>query len=97
MDVIRTERFARIDPAAKPAATAEYQPVGRGHTWFLVKEVRARPDFDHVVMLSSTSAPPEIELPVNGIARPADSAIKAMLAGRTNVVGTVYYDTKDLQ
>jgi hypothetical protein len=95
--VIRTERFVQLDPHARPAATARYLPIGQGRTWFLVKEVHARPDFDHVVMLSSTRKPGAIDVQVNGIVRPADAMLKAMLPMHTTVVGTVYYDTEDLQ
>jgi hypothetical protein len=95
--VIRTERYVQLDPHARPAATAHYLPVGQGRTWFLVKEVDARPDFDDVLMLSAAHAPAAIDVPVHGIARPADSAIQALLAPSSKLVGTVYYDTEDLQ
>ena len=95
--VIRTECFVQLDPHARPAATAHYLPVGQGRTWFLVKEVDARPDFDHVVMLSAAHAPAAIDVPVHGIARPADSAIQSLLSAPSKLVGTVYYDTEDLQ
>jgi len=95
--ILRTERFVRIDPNAQSSTSARYLPIGRGHTWFLVKEVRARPDFDHVVMLSTTHPPAAITVSVHGVARPADSAITALLSPRESVIGTVYYDTEDLQ
>ena len=48
-------------------------------------------------MLSSLHAPAAISVPVSGIARPTNSAIKALLPPGTNVIGSVYYDTDDLQ
>jgi len=95
--VIRTERFIQLDPDARPGTTAQYLPIGQGRTWFLVKEVHARPDFDHVVMLSSVHSPAAISVPVSGIARPTNETIKALLPAGTNVIGSVYYDTDDLQ
>jgi len=95
--VIRTERFIQLDPDARSATTAQYLPVGQGRTWFLVKEVHARPDFDHIVMLSSLHSPSSINVPVSGISKPADSAIESFLAPGAHVVGSVYYDTDDLQ
>jgi len=95
--VIRIMRYVQLDPHARPRATAHYLPVGQGRTWFLVKEVDARPDFDHVVMLSAAHAPAPMDVPVQGIARPADRAIQAQLSAPSKLVGTVYYDTEDLQ
>ncbi len=95
--VIRTERYVQLDPHARTGATAHYLPIGQGRTWFLVKEVDARPDFDHVLMLTTSHAPAAVDIPVHGIARPADSAIEALLASPSRLAGTVYYDTEDLQ
>ncbi|HTD29737.1 MAG TPA: hypothetical protein VK660_10150 [Xanthomonadaceae bacterium] len=95
--VMHTDRFAQLDAGAGPPTIASYQPIGQGHTWFLVKEIRARPDFDHVVMLSSTSRPSPIDVQVIGTSRPDDAVLKAMLPLQTRIVGTVYFDTEDLQ
>ena len=95
--VIRTDRYIRLDPKAKPATAAHYMPIGQGRTWFLVKEVQARPDFDHIVMLSATHAPTAITVSVRGIARPTDSSLKALMSTDESIIGTVYYDTEDLQ
>jgi hypothetical protein len=95
--VLRTEQFVALDPQGRPARVAHYEPVGQGGTWFLVKEVRARPDFDHVVMLSTHASPDAIDVPVSGVVQPSDRVLAAQLRAHAKIVGTVYYDTEDLR
>jgi hypothetical protein len=94
---VRVQAFEHLDAGARPSDVSHYEPVGQGATWFLVKAVHARPDFDHVVMLDAASSPGAIDVAARGIAKPADAAISAKLPPMARLVGTVYYDTEDLQ
>jgi hypothetical protein len=91
------ERFKALDAAAAPGREATYRPVGAGLTWFLVKDIAARPDFDHVVAVAGPRPPAAVVLPVTGALAPADDALRrAMPAGHV-LRGTVYVDAEDLK
>ena len=97
VQVLRIERFQPLDPNAAPGKRAHYRPVGAGNTWFPVKDISARPDFDHVVALRGAHKPAPVELDVSGIAQPTDAALQGQLPRGDKLLGTVYFDTADLQ
>jgi hypothetical protein len=97
VQVLRVERFQPLDAGAVPGRKAHYRSVGAGNTWFLVKDLGARPDFDHVLAVRGPRKPAPIELDVSGIAQPADAALQRRLPRGDKLLGTVYFDTADLQ
>jgi len=97
VEVLRVERYRVLKPALKPVREAHYRPVGAGSTWFLVKDIGARPDFDHVVAVRGPRKPVPIVLAVNGITQPPDEALRRRLPTGDTLLGTVYFDTADLK
>jgi hypothetical protein len=97
VQVLRIERFQPLDANAAPGQRAHYRAVGAGSTWFMVKDIAARPDFDHVVAVRGPHKPAAIVLPVDGIQQPADAALRRQLPRGDKLLGTVYFDTADLQ
>jgi hypothetical protein len=97
VEVLRVERYRVLKPALKPVREAIYRPVGAGSTWFLVKDIGARPDFDHVVAVRGPRKPVPIVLAVTGITQPPDEALRRRLPTGDVLLGTVYFDTADLK
>ncbi|WP_156885409.1 hypothetical protein [Massilia niastensis] len=77
----------RLDPGLRVATTSRYLPVGK----YLVKKLDSRPDFDHIVKLAQ---PLKEALTIE---RPDLSNPEAALGQRAPVVGTVYFETGDLE
>jgi hypothetical protein len=90
--------FRHLDGGPAPAALARYVQVGRGTRRFLVKLVDSRPDFDHIVALTTPVTAPAatLTLPRRGLAPPAAADLARALPGAT-VRGTVYFGTDDLR
>jgi hypothetical protein len=82
--------FRQLAPQARTSSDAHYLPVGR----FLVKQIDSRPDYDHIVAMSSMMKAP-VDVQKHGLAEPA-AADLARAAGAA-VRATVYYFTEDLQ
>ena len=95
--VQRIERFQALDPKAAPGRQARYRAVGAGRTWFLVKDIDARPDFDHVLAVHGPRKPATFVLPVDGVKQPPDAALQRRLPRGDKLLGSVYFDTADLQ
>jgi len=97
VQVMSVEVFKPLDPAAKPGLEATYLPIGSGKTWFLVKDLSARPDFDHVVAVNGPQQPKPVVLPVNGVKQPSDADLRRGLPPEDKLLGTVYFDIEDLK
>lgn len=97
VEVVKVERFVALDADSGPGTEASYAPIGSGSTWFLVKELHARPDFDHVVAVRGPQRPERVVVGVKGIGKPSDAAIRKALPADDRLVGTVYYDVEDLK
>ena len=95
--VVAVERFQALSSAAAPGREATYRPIGAGRTWFLVKDIAARPDFDHVVSVAGERSPPTLVVPVDGVKQPPDSSFLQKLPPGTGLNATVYFDTDDLR
>ncbi len=95
--VVKVERFETLDPGAKPGRQAHYRPVGAGTTWFMVKDLTARPDFDHVVAVRGPSQPEAFDVAVRGVKKPSDAALRKHLPRGDKLLGSVYFDTADLE
>jgi hypothetical protein len=95
--VQRIERFHALDAKAAPGRQALYRAVGSGKTWFLVKDISARPDFDHVVAIRGPRKPANIVLAVDGVQQPSDAALQRHLPRGDKLLGSVYFDTADLE
>ena len=97
VQVLRVERFQPLDGKAAPVREAHYRPFGAGTTWFLVKDITGRPDFDHVIAVAGPHKPPAIVLSVDGVRQPPDEALRRRLPSGDKLLGTVYFDTADLK
>lgn len=97
LNVVRIIEDRALDGAASPRAIATYRVVGHGRSRFLVKEVDARPDFDHIVVLAPGSQAPTatVTVPRKGVEAPSLATLSA--AAGVKAVATVYYDTADLK
>jgi len=94
--IVRVLANRPIAPGSvKPIAI--YHPVGRGRTWFLVKKIDGRPDFDHIVALAPGSQPRTIYVQRQGERQPATAILDRALAGKARVRTTVYFETDDLR
>ncbi|RQP21594.1 hypothetical protein [Piscinibacter terrae] len=97
VQVVQMLRYQPLDPNAPPARIAHYRAVGRGDTWFLVKDIEGRPSYDHVIELRGANKPEDVDVPVNGVKMPPMSAFKGKLPKHDRVLKTVYYETDDLK
>ena len=97
--VMRVIENHRVDSKAGPGRQARYLPIGRGNSLFLVKQVGARPDFDHIVALRPGAVvdPAGITVATANLRQPSIAALEAAGHGRFKVAGTVHFETADLQ
>ena len=90
--------FRKLSPDAAKRDNARYVQLGSGTRRYLVKEIDSRPDFDHIVAITTpagaSSAP--VVLAKQGLDEPAGAAL-ARAVPRAIVNGTVYFDTADLK
>lgn len=86
--------FRRLSPAPREAATGRYRLIGKGSEWFAFKVIDRRPDFDHIVRLDSPQARGEVEVALQGLARP-DAAVQQAFKARN--LTAVYFETDDLR
>jgi hypothetical protein len=92
--------FRQLDATPRNRASARYLQLGNGAQRFLVKEIDARPDFDHI--LAYHAAPGAARTPVSVSKHaldetPAATLAKALGAPSGAVGGTVYFYTEDLK
>ena len=92
--------FRQLDATPRNQASARYLQLGSGAQRFLVKEIDARPDFDHI--LAYRAAPGAPSAPVSVSKRsleetPATALAQALGAPSGAVGGTIYYYTEDLK
>lgn len=86
--------FRRLKPAPRQAATGRYRLVGKGSEWFAFKAIDRRPDFDHIVRLDAPVVRGEVDVVLQGLARPNAAVQKAFKArGLTEI----YFETDDLR
>lgn len=92
--------FRQLDASPRSQSSARYLQLGSGAQRFLVKEIDARPDFDHI--LAYRAAPGAAGAPVSVAKRALDETsaaalAKALGASSSAVGGTIYYYTEDLK
>jgi hypothetical protein len=86
--------FRRLGTAAREAAAGRYRLIGQGSEWFAFKTIDRRPDFDHIVRLEAPALRGEVEVPLQGLGRPAAAVQRAFQAkGLTDI----YFETGDLR
>lgn len=86
--------FRRLSPAQREASTGRYRLIGKGSEWFAVKTIDRRPDFDHIVRLKAPQVRGEVDVPLQGVARPGATVQRAFKAkGLTEI----YFETDDLR
>ncbi|UUZ50714.1 hypothetical protein LP420_13830 [Massilia sp. B-10] len=83
---------------ARASVGGAYLQVGSGSERFLVKEIDSRPDFDHIVAISTRADAPldAVVLPKSALVQPKAQALSDALPG-SKVRGTVYFYTDDLK
>lgn len=86
--------------SATPAVTgsARYLQIGSGSERFLVKEIDSRPDFDHIVAITTRADAPRdpVTLHKAALAEPSVRMLRDALPA-SKVRGTVYFYTDDLK
>ena len=95
--VVEMLRYQPLDAAATPATHVHYRAVGRGDTWFLVKDIEGHPSSDHVVAVRGTHKPQDIDLAGDPVKMPSPAAIRAKLPRSDRLVKTIYFETDDLK
>lgn len=95
VEIVRVLENAGTRADAPPLPRATYRAIGEGRTWFLVKDLSGRPDFDHVVALAGPPRRRTVELPRAGIEPPALAALGRAAGARA--VATVHYEVDDLR
>lgn len=86
--------FRRLDSAMRESAVGRYRLVGQGEEWFAFKEIDRRPDFDHIVRLSSPAGMDRADVHLQGLQRPNDALLRAFKArGLTEI----HFETDDLR
>lgn len=80
-----------------------YWQIGSGKQRFLLKEINARPDFDHVVSINvpSDSGTEKVELPRNGVHKPnhrqLEKMLKTIAGDQATINTTVYFNNTNLR
>ena len=90
--------YRQLAKDAKVSGDARYVQLGTGQQRFLVKQIDSRPDFDHIVAITSPrdAATGAIRVPKQGLDQTAAVALARALPG-AKIIGTVYFDTADLK
>lgn len=90
--------FRKLSPTRAKEPGARYLQIGSGSERFLVKEIDSRPDFDHIVAVSTRADAPldPLMLPKASLAEPSARMLSDALPG-SKVRGTVYFSTDDLK
>ncbi|MFG6430308.1 hypothetical protein [Roseateles sp. LYH14W] len=86
--------FRRLKTAPREASTGRYRLIGKGSEWFAFKTIDRRPDFDHIVRLDAPQVRGEVDVPLQGLARPDAAVQRAFQA--TGLTG-IYFETDDLR
>lgn len=95
--VVEVVENTLLAPRQVAPARLTYRALGRGRTWFLVKVVDARPDFDHIVALAPSGRPKwrEVTLPRHGLEPPSLAALGKAVGVRATA--NIYFETDDLK
>ena len=92
--------FRQLDDRPRDAVMSRYMQVGSGQRRFLVKEIDARPDFDHIVVYRAAPGARATPIQVRkwGM-KPAgnDALAMALKANLAAIGGTIYFETGDLR
>ncbi len=90
--------FRKLSDQPSVANSASYIQVGSGKQRFLVKEIDSRPDFDHIVAVTTPAGTPRhpLVLPKAALLEPGTAALKKAFPAM-QVRGTVYFYTDDLK
>lgn len=88
----------KLSPTPATVSGARYLQIGSGSERFLVKEVDSRPDFDHIVAVSTRADAPHgpLMLPKASLAEPSARMLGDALPG-ARIRGTVYFSADDLK
>lgn len=87
-------QFRRLNPAMREATVGRYWLIGQGDEWFAFKEIDRRPDFDHIVRLTSPQAMDRADVHLRGLQRPNDALLRAFKA---RALIEIYFETDDLR
>ena len=95
--VEEVKRFVHLDATAGSATAAHYRALGAGEEQFLMKDIDARPDFDHILAVAAPQGLQDISFPVNGVAQPDDGQFRLRLPVGATLLGTIYFENGELQ
>ncbi|HEU4776354.1 MAG TPA: hypothetical protein VFS95_05970 [Telluria sp.] len=90
--------FRKLSATLAKSGSARYLQIGSGSERFLLKEIDSRPDFDHIVAVSTRADAPlePLMLSKTSLAEPSARMLSDALPG-SKVRGTVYFSTEDLK
>lgn len=86
--------FRRLSTAEREAPNGRYRLIGKGSEWFAFKIIDRRPDFDHIVRLQSPEVKGEVDVTLQGIARP-NAAVQRAFKAKGLI--EIYFETDDLR
>ncbi len=92
--------FRQLAPQASDSDNARYLQLGNARQRYLVKQIDSRPDFAHIVAISTRADAPSGAVIVrkHALAEPtARQLAQAMGSADVHVVGTIYFSTEDLK
>ncbi|MFZ6844012.1 hypothetical protein [Undibacterium sp. RuTC16W] len=95
--------FRQLSPELHQSDTATYRQIGHGSHRFLLKEIDSRPDYDHVLAISTNarSSRQNILIKKSGISEPdpqtLQSALRSINGADARLEGNVYFDHADLE
>lgn len=101
--VEKTLIFRQLSAEARNTDSARYVQIGSGRHRFLLKEIDSRPDFDHVLAITTPAHARKnnILLKKSGLQAASDAqflqTIQTDIARQATVSGTVYLDHADLE
>lgn len=101
--VERVLLMRQLSAAPAASASARYLQVGDGTQRFLVKRIDSRPDFEHIVAWTSPAQAPHGDVVVAkaGVretpAATVRQALRAQVADKAALRGTVYFSTEDVR
>ncbi|XLZ67847.1 hypothetical protein ABT364_14900 [Massilia sp. SR12] len=92
--------FRQLESKEHSAKLARYLQLGSGKQRFLIKEINARPDFDHIVAYTAEPGAPTTPIQVRkwGVQQTGNDALAmALKVNMSAIAGTVYFETGDLK
>ncbi|MCU6432275.1 hypothetical protein LPB67_00615 [Undibacterium sp. Jales W-56] len=95
--------FRQLSPALHQSEVATYRQIGSGRQRFLLKEIDSRPDYDHVIAISTAAhaSTQNLLIKKSGIDQPdrteLQSALQKIAGSGARLKANIYFDHADLE